>query len=107
MGDDLRPGEIRRRLRIRLHRLDRLPFPLDRTASSQSLQTLLAINTIFDVSHHPGVGLGIQLPVEKMQQLAVVWTRIHDGIPGIGGTSASWRSAERAHYRIPVPGSGT
>ena len=46
-----------------------------------SLKVLLATLAVLNVRQHPGVIVGIELPVQELQQDAVVGTCIHDGIP--------------------------
>ena len=47
------------------------------------LKVLLTGLALLNVRQHPGVVVGIELPVQKLQQDAVVGTCIHDGVPRV------------------------
>jgi len=66
---------------------------------------LLTDDAVLEMRQDPGVVLGIEVPVEKLQQDAVIGTRIHGGVPRMAAPARPGAASLVFHPRIPVSGS--
>ena len=94
-GDDLGRGKTRRLLGVGSHRLDRRSFSRRGATPGQALKLFLTDDAVLNVRQDAGIVVGVELPVEKLQQDAVAGTCIHDGIPRMAaparpGVASMW-----------------